>query len=132
MNEINSHHTTTEFSDLTTVKPADHIKVYGMLHNMRITKWGGFLILRKAGGLLQCVVQNEATRFEDEKGNEVQFSDLSREMAVIVEGTVNEAKIKDPAVVYNTIEIAIDKVQVISRPATTEVVDIHALKFGDE
>ena len=132
MNEINSHHTTTEFSDLTTVKPADHIKVYGMLHNMRITKWGGFLILRKAGGLLQCVVQNEATRFEDEKGNEVQFSDLSREMAVIVEGTVNEAKIKDPAVVYNTIEIAIDKVQVISRPATTEVVDINALKFGDE
>lgn len=132
MNLINSHHTTSEFSDLSAVKPNDHIRIYGMVHNLRITKWGGFLILRKANGLLQGVIQNDVTHFIDEQGQEIQLSALSREMAVTVEGIVNEAKIKDPAVAFNTIEIAIEKVEIISRPATTEVVDINALKFGDE
>jgi len=132
MNLINSHHTTSEFSDLSAVKPNDHIRIYGMVHNLRITKWGGFLILRKANGLLQGVIQNDITHFIDEQGQEIQLSALSREMAVTVEGTVNEAKIKDPAVAFNTIEIAIEKVEIISRPATTEVVDMNALKFGDE
>ena len=132
MNLINSHHTTSEFSDLSAVKPNDHIRIYGMVHNLRITKWGGFLILRKANGLLQGVIQNDVTHFIDEQGQEIQLSALSREMAITVEGIVNEAKIKDPAVAFNTIEIAIEKVEIISRPATTEVVDMNALKFGDE
>ncbi len=132
MNLINSHHTTTDFSDLSAVKPNDHIRIYGMVHNLRITKWGGFLILRKANGLLQGVIQNDVTRFVDEQGQDIQLNALSREMAVTIEGTVNEAKIKDPAVAYNTIEIAIEKVEIISRPATTEVIDMNSLKFGDE
>lgn len=132
MNFINSHKTTSDFTDLSQVKPADHIKVYGMLHNLRITKWGGFLILRKATGLLQCIVQNEQTHFFDEKGNDIPLNELSREMAVIIEGVVNEAKIKDPAVAYNCIEIAVENVQVISRPSSSDVLDINSLKFGDE
>ncbi len=132
MDLINSHHTTSDFSDLNNVCPFDIIRVYGMVHNLRITKWGGFLILRKANGLLQCVLQNESTKVIDKDGNDIQLSDLSREMAVIVEGVVNEAKIKDPAVAFNTIEIAVETIKIISSPATKEVVDINALKFGDE
>ena len=132
MNLINSHHTTSEYSDLNNVKPLDHIRIYGMIHNLRITKWGGFLILRKANGLIQGVIQNETTKFVDEQKKEIMVGELSREMAVIVEGTINAAKIKDPAVVYNTFEIAIERVCVISRPTTTDVIDVNALKFGDE
>lgn len=132
MKLINSHHTTSDFSDLNEVQPSDHICIYGMIHNLRITKWGGFLILRKANGLLQCVIQNGTSKFIDEKDCEIQLNDLSREMAIIIEGVVNEAKIKDPSVAYNTIEIAVDSVRVVSRPATTDVVDMNALKFGDE
>ena len=113
-------------------KPGDTVVVSGMIHNVRITKWGGFIILRKSRGLLQAVVQNETSRFYDESGEEIALNGLCREMAVSIEGTVNEAKIKDPAAFYNTIEIAVSCVRVLSRPTTSEVVDINALKFGDE
>ena len=132
MDLINSHHTTSDFSDLSKLQPEESVRVYGMIHNLRITKWGGFMILRKANGLLQCVLQNETTGVVDKDGNTKQLSDLSREMAVIIEGVAGEAKIKDPAVAYNTIEIAVKTVQIVSAPATTEVIDINALKFGDE
>ena len=113
-------------------KPGDTVVVSGMIQNVRITKWGGFIILRKSRGLLQAVVQNETSRFYDESGEEIALNGLCREMAVSIEGTVNEAKIKDPAAFYNTIEIAVSCVRVLSRPTTSEVVDINALKFGDE
>lgn len=129
---INSHHTTSEFSDLKQVNAGEHIRLCGMIHNVRLTKWGGFLILRKAEGLLQGVLQNEVTKVVDEKGETIAVNGLNREMAVVVEGTVNEAKIKDPAVAYPNMEVAIEKIEIISRPSTTEVVDINALKFGDE
>ena len=67
--------------DLTQHKPAgvtidnckagDTVTVSGMIHNVRVTKWGGFIILRKSRGLLQAVVQNETSRFCDEEGNEI-------------------------------------------------------------
>ena len=104
----------------------------GMIHNVRVTKWGGFIILRKSRGLLQAVVQNETSKFFDESGNEIALNGLCREMAVTIEGTVGEAKIKDPAAFYNTIEVAVSTVRVLARPTTPEVVDMNALKFGDE
>ena len=128
--------------DLTQHKPAgvtidnckagDTVTVSGMIHNVRVTKWGGFIILRKSRGLLQAVVQNETSKFFDESGNEIALNGLCREMAVTIEGTVGEAKIKDPAAFYNTIEVAVSTVRVLSRPTTPEVVDMNALKFGDE
>ncbi|MCQ2328213.1 MAG: aspartate--tRNA(Asn) ligase [Paludibacteraceae bacterium] len=131
-NFINSHCTTTDYSDLRSLQPGDRVRAYGMVHNVRLTKWGGFLILRKAEGLLQGVLQNEQTVVVDEKGETVQVNNINREMAVAIEGVVNEAKIKDPAVAYSQMEVAIDKIEIISRPATTEVLDTNSLKFGDE
>lgn len=111
--------------------PGQTVEVSGMIHNVRVTKWGGFIILRKARGLVQTVVGDQS-HFFDEKGAEIHMADLCREMAVTVKGIVNEAKIKDPAALDNTIEIAVERVEVLSRPSTTEVLDMNALKFGDE
>ena len=108
-------------TNLNNAKAGDLVEVSGMVHNVRVTKWGGFLILRKSRGLLQCVVSNPAL-----------IEGICRECAVTVTGKLQEAKIKDPAVFYNTIEIAVETITILSRPSTTEVVDMNALKFGDE
>ena len=108
-------------NSLTNAKAGDFVEVSGMVHNVRVTKWGGFLILRKSRGLLQCVVSDPAL-----------LEGISRECAVTVSGTVQDAKIKDKAVFFNTIEIAVQTITILSRPSTTEVVDMNALKFGDE
>ena len=113
-------------------KVGDTVTVSWMIHNVRVTKWGGFIVLRKSRGLLQAVVSNDSSLFYDEQGNTIAMSDLCREMAVTITGTVGEAKIKDPAAFYNTIEIAVASVTILSRPTTAEVVDMNALKFGDE
>ena len=119
-------------TDLANCKVGESVSVSGMIHNVRVTKWGGFIVLRKSRGLLQAVVSNETSKFFDETGAEIAMNDLCREMAITLTGTVNEAKIKDPAAFYNTIEIAVAEVRVLSRPTTPEVVDMNALKFGDE
>ena len=118
-------------TDLANCKVGESVSVSGMIHNVRVTKWGGFIVLRKSRGLLQAVVSNETSKFFDETGAEIAMNDLCREMAITLTGTVNEAKIKDPAAFYNTIEIAVAEVRVLSRPTTPEVVDMNALKFGD-
>lgn len=118
-------------TNLNNAHTGDLVEVSGMIHNVRVTKWGGFIILRKSRGLLQTVVGDQS-KFFNEQGEPVAMSDLCREMAVTITGKVNEATIKDPAAFYNTIEIAVDKVEVLSRPSTTEVVDMNSLKFGDE
>ena len=127
---VNQHN--ENVTDLANAKVGESVSVSGMIHNVRVTKWGGFIVLRKSRGLLQAVVSNDSSKFFDEAGNEIAMNDLCREMAITLTGTVNEAKIKDPAAFYNTIEIAVAEVRVLSRPTTAEVVDMNALKFGDE
>ncbi|MCQ2342969.1 MAG: aspartate--tRNA(Asn) ligase [Paludibacteraceae bacterium] len=107
------------------------VHVSGMIHNVRVTKWGGFIILRKPRGLVQTVV-SEQSSFVNEHGEVISMADLCREMAVTITGTVHEANIKDPAACFNDRELAVEKVEVLSRPSTTEVIDMNALKFGDE
>ena len=117
--------------NINNAKPGDLVEVSGMVHNVRVTKWGGFIILRKARGLVQAVVSDQS-KFFDEQGTQVAMSDLCREMAISITGKLNEANIKDPAALNKNIEISVDKVEILSRPTTAEVVDMNALKFGDE
>ena len=126
---IKNHNSVTE---LANAKVGESVTVSGMIHNVRVTKWGGFIVLRKSRGLLQAVVSNDTSLFYDEKGEAITMADLCREMAVTITGVVGEAKIKDPAAFYNTIEIAVSSVSILSRPTTAEVVDMNELKFGDE
>ena len=123
--DVNNHQ--PQGVTIDNCKVGEQVTVSGMIHNVRVTKWGGFIVLRKSRGLLQAVVSNETSKFFDEKGAEIAMNDLCREMAITLTGTVNEAKIKDPAAFYNTIEIAVSEVRVLSRPTTAEVVDMNAL-----
>jgi aspartyl/asparaginyl-tRNA synthetase len=98
---VNSHNENS--TDLANCKVGESVTVSGMIHNVRVTKWGGFIVLRKSRGLLQAVVSNDTSKFFDENGETSAMNDLCREMAITITGTVNEAKIKDPAAFYNTI-----------------------------
>ena len=115
---INSTFIQSEYSDVANAKQGDNIRIYGMIQNVRVTKWGGFIIIRKPDGLLQTVIQNETSSIFDENGEKIGINDLSRETAIILEGQVNSANIKDKSVKYNTIEIAVTKINVISKPST--------------
>ena len=129
---INSNFIQSEYSDIAHAEQGQTIRFYGMVQNVRVTKWGGFLIVRKPEGLVQTVIQKDTTSMVDEEGRVIGINDISREMAITVQGQVNPANIKDKSVKYNTIEIAVEKIEVISRPSTTEVIDVNALKFSEE
>lgn len=129
---VNSESVQTRFTDVSMLKPGDRACFYGMVQNVRVTKWGGFVIIRKPDGMLQAVIQNETSKIVDENGAAIDANGLSREMAIIVEGQVNAANIKDKSVKYNTIEVAVEKIEVVSRPATTDVIDVNSLKFSDD
>lgn len=131
MNEFIQVHEESKAVRIDNAQVGDVVTVSGMIHNVRVTKWGGFVILRKAHGLLQTVASGDS-KFFNEKGEEIAMTDLNREMSVTITGTVGEATIKDKAVFYKTLELAISEVHVLSRPSTTQVVDMNALKFGDE
>ena len=62
---IKNHNSVTE---LANAKVGESVTVSGMIHNVRVTKWGGFIVLRKSRGLLQAVVSNDTSLFYDEKG----------------------------------------------------------------
>jgi aspartyl/asparaginyl-tRNA synthetase len=112
--------------------PNKEIVVFGMIHNIRITKWGGFLILRKSKGLLQAVFNSSKASILNEKGEPLSFNDLSRETAIKVIGIVNSANIKDISVFYRNIEIEINKIEVLSTPNTKDVIDINSIYFDTE
>lgn len=119
-------------SELSEVQIGQEIEVYGMVHNARITKWGGFIILRTSKGLLQSVFQNDSSEIFDETGNAIKINDLSRETAVQINGIVNSAKIKDVSVFYKTMEIAIRKISVLSKPNTSNLIDVNSLNYDSE
>ena len=70
--------------DFHQVKEGQILEVSGMVHSIRLTKWGGFIILRKSIGTLQLVFQTEISKLYNEKGEYVSLSELSREMSITV------------------------------------------------
>ena len=76
-------------TDLANAKVGESVTVSGMIHNVRVTKWGGFIVLRKSRGLLQAVVSNDQSTFFNENGEAIAMNDLCREMAITITGTVN-------------------------------------------
>lgn len=122
-----------QFADeLSKAQIGQEVEVCGMVHNTRITKWGGFIILRKPKGLLQAVFQNDSSEIFDEAGNPVKINELSRESAVQIGGVVGNANIKDVSVFYKNIEITVKTIKVLSRPNTANVIDVNALQHDSE
>ena len=123
---------TSAFDNVLDIKPGKETHLYGMVQNIRLTKWGGFLILRKPQGVIQVVLQNDATTIYDESGNPSSLSSLCREMSIEIKGVAQDAKIKDPAAARNDVEVSASVITIVSRPATSDVADLNALKFSNE
>lgn len=123
---------TSSFDDiLLEASEGSEVLIYGMVHNLRITKWGGFLILRKAKGLIQAVFGKESS-IVGLDGSKIKLSDLSRESAVKVTGIVKQAEIKDQSVYYKSLELSVKKMEVISVPTTDMLIDIASLGQANE
>ena len=117
---------------LKTLTPGETVELQGMVFNTRVTKWGGFILLRKPEGVIQAVIQNDVTAITDEKGETITLNALSRESAIAVKGVVNASNIKDPASANNQIEISAEAVRVISAPSTTELIDQNSIQFDPD
>lgn len=117
---------------MKTFIPGEQVELSGMVYNTRVTKWGGFIILRKPEGLMQIVVQNDDIEIFNENGEIVSLNSLSRESAISVIGTVNAAKIKDSASANKDIEVVAKRIQIISSPNTTELIDQNSIQFEGE
>jgi nondiscriminating aspartyl-tRNA synthetase len=118
--------------ELSEVKIGQEVEICGMVHNSRITKWGGFIIIRKPKGLLQTVFQNDSSEIFDEQGNSIKINELSRESAIQINGVVHNANIKDISVFYKTIEIAVKTIKVLSKPNITNLIDVNSLQHDSE
>ena len=122
----------SDFDNVSDIMPGKETHLYGMIQNIRFTKWGGFLILRKPQGVIQVVLQNDVTKVYDENGAAASLGALCREMSVEIKGMAQDARIKDPAAARNDVEVSASAIAIVSRPATSEVADLNALKFSNE
>lgn len=85
------------------------IEIQGMIQNMRILSWGGFIILRNQDYTLQTVYEKNAVNFDPEA--------LKTESSVRIKGTVKAATIKDAAIYPRDFEIQIEDITVLSEPS---------------
>lgn len=117
---------------LKALVPGREIEISGMVFNTRVTKWGGFILLRKPEGLIQVVIQNDNTIIVDECGATITLNSLSRESAVSIKGVVSASNIKDPANANNQIEISANYIKVLTSPSTTELIDQNSIQFDTD
>lgn len=92
------------------------VQLNGMIQNLRILGWGGFIILRTVDNIVQCVVDKNKIDFD--------LSVLKQETPVQITGKVTEAKIKDPAISPNNLEIQVENINIIHQPKETLPIDI--------
>lgn len=85
------------------------ITVTGMIQNLRILAWGGFLILRTPIYTLQTVI--------DRNNINVDIDSLKVESCIKLTGTVKRSSIKDKSISPKDFEIHIKEVTVLSTPS---------------
>ncbi len=104
--------TGSELSAMT----GSHVTLHGMVMRIRRLSWGGFVILRRHDGLVQCIVSGE-----NAQGT---LRNLEEEQSVSVTGLVKEASIKDPAINPGNVEVHVERIEVISSPGGKSPVDL--------
>lgn len=100
------------------------IEICGMIQNLRILAWGGFILLRTPLYLIQAVANQADINFALEK--------LTAEAYIKVKGIVKAAKIKDNAVNPRDYEIQISEIELISQPSENLPVDISKKELNLE
>jgi nondiscriminating aspartyl-tRNA synthetase len=112
----------------------ENVVLNGVIYNLRLTKWGGFVQLRVDGRLIQLVVNDDTTEIipESKAQTSLSIKNVQRETAVLVEGTVVASSIKDVTVYYRDREVNVTKIQILSYPETENLVDLLSLAKGSE
>ncbi len=89
------------------------IELTGMIQNLRILGWGGFIILRLPNYIIQTVVDK----------NKVQYplENLTVESYVKIKGIVKSATIKDIAINPRFCEIQVTDIELISSPSLNQL-----------
>ena len=109
---------TLEISEILSADyEGKNIKVQGAIHTIRDMGEVAFIVLRKREGLVQCVYEEDKSRFD--------IQDLKEADTVEVEGTV---KMEDRA--PNGFELRLDTVKILSEPAEAMPLQISKWKMN--
>ncbi|MDV3769044.1 aspartate--tRNA(Asn) ligase [Elizabethkingia anophelis] len=98
-------------------KIGEEISITGLVYNIRLLSWGGFIILRTSSHYIQCVFNNNNIN--------TSFENVLTESTVKITGIVKSATIKDVAISPRDAEIEITSLEIISSPSLLrETIDI--------
>lgn len=81
----------------------------GMIQNLRVTGWGGFVILRTVNNNIQCVLDRNTLNIQPEE--------LKTEGCIKLTGTVKPASIKDKSIDPRDFEIHVKNIEILSAPS---------------
>ncbi len=84
------------------------ITIKGMIQNLRLSNWGGFLMLRTPNYIIQCVLDGSKLTGLDE---------LKVESSISITGLLVKSSIKDKSVNPNFCEIQVSSFTVMSTPS---------------
>ena len=84
------------------------IKLQGWVHDLRDLANIKFLLLRDVSGIIQCAVKNDSKVFNN-------FSQLSFESVIELEGRVKKANVKSPDVSVKSYEIEVINLNLINK-----------------
>lgn len=104
------------------------IQFEGIVQNFRQTKWGGFLLVRKFGRIIQVVVDGQTAITRN--GEQAAISDVQNECSISVSGTVRSTSIKSPLIYYKNLELAAQSIEIITSPNEHLPLDVN--KSGDD
>ena len=85
------------------------IEITGMVQNIRVLAWGGFVILRTPHYIVQCVLDSAKLSYP--------LNELCVESTVKITGLLQKATIKDKSISPRNYEIQITGIEVISTPS---------------
>jgi nondiscriminating aspartyl-tRNA synthetase len=102
--------------DYAAMPEGSRISIHGAIQRVRRLSWGGFVVLRRHDGLVQCVVPAEASGGA--------LASLREEQSVRFLGTLKKAGIKDSSIRLRTAEVHVDEVEFLNSPAETPPVDL--------
>ena len=85
------------------------IEITGMIQNLRVLAWGGFIILRTPNYIIQSVADKNKVNY--------QIENLQVESTVKISGILQKATIKDKSIYPRDYEIQITGIELISNPS---------------
>jgi nondiscriminating aspartyl-tRNA synthetase len=85
------------------------IEITGMIQNLRILAWGGFIILRTPNYIIQTVADKSKVDYP--------LENLQVESTVKITGLLQKASIKDKSIYPRDFEIQISKIELVSSPS---------------